>query len=469
MIPQVPRSTPAASASISTSAEPPVRNLVSDYTSFTAPTDLAPYKQQEADIAFNRFVRLVASPSCSSENPSNGALASLLLLLVHCSPETAVVRGPGYVDSADTLLEIMMDIDLSPEKAAGECRMFRYLLTASDGPRYADTRCQRAICQLRLVSGTLRPSSASTACSTCSGRDGAVRPDTLLGLRHAPPGGDETAVWAFLGENRVDVGDPTEASTKTGLAQNLVQLVSAHEAFGTAYGACIVNARHCRCLVLDAENIAVELAPCDGAYGTYGTLPSATATADLVAVPVASFFRNSLLPMLPHAFARRDWRSAVPYLSWIHAAYRTVAHCRVDLPLRRLQRPAHQIPLSTRTDQVSAARAVEAASAELRQGKDLQHFQSKHGLAQDSIGAVHRGRPHGDDEDDQRHAGDGEAAGTDTDLADDLPVGAEAADAWALHEALEALTALGVHIVPVTPATLEALAATGGCSVQPDR
>lgn len=178
----------------------------------------------------------------------------------------------------------------------------------TDGKFYHETYVQRflswarseeALHQRRVRSPSIPPFSPSEESS----------PDLAIG---SETGG---AVWTLIAEHKLDCNQPTDESAQLGLAQNIAQLVSAHEAFGTALGVCMVNTVYCRTLVLAWDLVAVETT---GGAVTAEELRQQMEDEDRE--EVAEFCSVTPVEAFPHQMRAGNLESARPYLDWVERA-----------------------------------------------------------------------------------------------------------------------------------------------------
>jgi hypothetical protein len=75
----------------------------------------------------------------------------------------------------------------------------------------------------------------------------------------ATPNQHTTSLVTLVGEHKVDEAKRPEASTREALAQNLIQLGSSFEAFGTFYGYILVNLSFARLVLVDKRTFCLEV------------------------------------------------------------------------------------------------------------------------------------------------------------------------------------------------------------------
>lgn len=356
---------------------------------------------------------------------------------------------------------------------------------------------QEVIRQFRQAAGALRalaaalPPQAQTreaSSATSSARyDGTVRSDIVVAYSYEPPRGESTVVVSFVGENKAQPGGATEATARTALGQSLVQLASSFQAFGTALGACLVNGRYSRLLVMEEGLIAVEApAPALAGAGTAREREVRDVSprrASASASPAELFLKQRQLGVLAHQLVAGRPDSAAPYVEWIRRAVAQLSPYCVSQPAVRL--PFYpwnaRAPNDERTYGSRSDRDSEAAIAAARAGKEAAHFRAKYAPPPEEPGARARdGNGGGGGDDDDGSGGTGPAAsvspspyadssgGAECDggdghnaahpAEDDVPFGAGAEEYAALQTLCAGLA--GWHVITVAPAEIEQLAHT---------
>lgn len=141
------------------------------------------------------------------------------------------------------------------------------------------------------------------------------------------------AVHSLVTAHKLGEGDPSDVNARLALAENLVQLASAHEAFGTALGAVLVNGTYARLLVLRPGLVAIENTAGAGSRRELREALAGTETQKAQETQetqetqerqgsqtVADFCNNARVGSWPHQLRATELDSAGAYLYWARRA-----------------------------------------------------------------------------------------------------------------------------------------------------
>lgn len=144
-------------------------------------------------------------------------------------------------------------------------------------------------------------------------------PDIMIGLEWG-----KFAVYTLVTAHKLDLAEgrdegPSDTSARLALAENLAQLASAHEAFGTALGAVMVNGSYARLVVLRPGLVAVESTAGAGTKRELRMALTAGPEGER-AQTVADFCASSRVGSWPHQMRATELESAGAYLDWARRA-----------------------------------------------------------------------------------------------------------------------------------------------------
>lgn len=338
------------------------------------------------------------------------------------------------------------------------------------------------------VAAPLVEVSGTSSSSTTQRGDGIIRPDIVVRTRYDVPHQEPYALVTFVGEAKMATAMRPNARAKAGLAQLFLQLLSAHEAYGTYLASAHTKTRLARVAALGSRRVAVEC----------GSLRHGQTHV----LGVAEFLANRChYDELPHDLSTDEgyallWRAVADGVELL-------GRQPLDEPPERLAAPIG--PTWSRVRELRRADDIDVVAlwATCRDG--MRAFKAKHpsyfkdhddsdrrgsGGAQDANaedgpwgsncghvgdqGRHKRKRQGGDDGGDRgrstnAHEADGLSMANDAeDEDDDLPLGAEAetygpGPAFAMHARV--LETLGVDVVIMSPQVMDRLMAEARESV----